>query len=73
MQVSRCDAAVIYARACRAWYGKRALTVATDQIRRLKRRGDTDGVAIWTKVADRLSELNVVHKARRGEMHGKLY
>jgi hypothetical protein len=73
MHVSRSDAAVIYARACRAWYGKRALKVVTDQIRRLKRRGDADGVAIWTNVADRLSELNAVHKPRRGVMHGKLY
>ena len=73
MQISRSDAAVIYARACRAWYGRRALKVVTDQIRRLKRRGDADGVAIWTNVADRLTELNVAHKPRRGVMQGKLY
>ena len=73
MRVSQSDAAVIYARACRAWYGKRASKVVADQIRRLKRRGDAEGVAIWTIVADRLSEHNVVHKPHPGEMRGKLY
>jgi len=73
MQVSRSDAAVIYARACRAWYGKRASVVVTDQIRRLKWRGDADGVAIWIKIADRLSELDAIHGHRPGEMQGRLY
>jgi hypothetical protein len=73
MHASSHDAAVMYARACRAWYGKRASKVVTDQIRQLKRRGDADGVAMWTNVADRLTELYVVHKPRNRELHGKLY
>jgi hypothetical protein len=73
MQVSSSDAAVMYARACRAWYGKRALSVVTRQIRDLKGRGDAQGVVIWTKVADRLSELNDGHKHHHGELRGKLY
>ena len=73
MHLSSHDAAVIYARACRAWYGKRALRVVGDQVRTLKRRGDADGVAIWSKVADRLTELNAAHKRSPGELRGKLY
>ena len=73
MHASSCEAAVMYARACRAWYGKRALSVVTKQIRDLRRRGDSDGVAIWTKVAANLSELAEAHKHHHNELRGKLY
>jgi hypothetical protein len=73
MQVSNHDVAVIYARACRAWYGKRAVRVVSEQVRKMKRRGDADGIAIWSKVADRLTELNAVRKSPGEELHGKLY
>jgi hypothetical protein len=73
MQVTSCEAAVIYARACRAWYGKRATAVVAKQIHDLKRRGDAQGVDIWSKVANSLSELNADHKHRNRELRGKLY
>jgi hypothetical protein len=73
MEVSSHDAAVIYARACRAWYGKRAVRVVSEQVRNMKRRGDAGGLAMWSTVADRLTELDAVHKRPDAELHGKLY
>jgi hypothetical protein len=73
MEISPSEAAVIYARACRAWYGRRAAKVIAGQIRRLKHRGDSGGVAAWSKVADQLSELDAVHKPRHRAARGKLY
>ena len=49
----------MYARACRAWYGKRALKVVNDQIRHLQKRGDHKGVVIWGEVATQLSLLGI--------------
>ena len=57
MQVSIDDAAVIYARACRAWYGARAVRVAKSRAQELRKRGDRSGVVAWTKVAEALSRL----------------
>lgn len=73
MRIDSSDAAAIYARACRAWYGKRALKVVNEQIRSLKRRGDTKGVAAWSKVADQVSELGASPKHSQRAAHGKLY
>jgi hypothetical protein len=57
MHVSRDDAAAIYARACRAWYGKRAPRIVKKRIEELRRCGDLGGVEAWTQVADKLSLL----------------
>jgi hypothetical protein len=57
MHVSRDDAAAIYARACRAWYGKRAPRIVKKRIEELRRSGDLGGVEAWTEVADKLSLL----------------
>jgi hypothetical protein len=57
MYVSDEDAAVIYARACRAWYGKRAAGVVKKRIEELRRAGDIKGVVAWSQVADKLSQL----------------
>jgi hypothetical protein len=73
MQVTSNEAAVMYARACCAWYGKRAPAVVARQIRDLKRRGDAQGVDIWNMVADRVSALHVDHKRPDRELRGKLY
>jgi hypothetical protein len=51
MNVSPDDAAAIYARACRAWYGGRA------RIEELRRAGDLEGVEAWRLVAEKLSLL----------------
>ena len=54
MRLTPDGAYFIYARACRKWYGKRALKIARKQIRGLEERGDATGVHAWTKVADLL-------------------
>jgi hypothetical protein len=57
MQASLDDATAIYARACRAWYGKRAPRIVKTRIEELRRAGDFKGVEAWTQVADKLSRL----------------
>jgi hypothetical protein len=73
MDVSPEDAAAIFARACRAWYGKRALRVVNSKVRELERRGDAGGVAAWSRVAVALSQTKKFHQDRRDEALGKLY
>jgi hypothetical protein len=73
MNVSCDDAAVIYARACRAWYGRSALRVVTGKVDELRRRGDADGVAAWTKVAAVLSQAKSPKGDRPEKAHARLY
>jgi hypothetical protein len=65
MHVSIDDAAVMYARACRAWYGRRALRVVTSKMQELEMRGDTGGAAAWGKVAVVLSQTRKPTQERR--------
>jgi hypothetical protein len=51
------EAAAIYARACRAWYGKRAPRIVKRRIDELRRAGDHEGVDAWKQVAAKLSLL----------------
>lgn len=74
MNVSNDEAAVIYAHACAAWYGRRAPRIIMKRVSQLRQSGDLAGVKAWTKVADKLSHL-LKKPARRqpcGE-NGKLY
>jgi len=74
MHVSSDDAAVMYARACRAWYGQRALRVVTNKMQELGQRGDAGGVVAWAKVAIALSQARKSQDERRGDgERGKLY
>lgn len=57
MHVSSDDAAAIYARACRAWYGGRAPRIVKKRIEELRRAGDLEGVEAWRLVAEKLSLL----------------
>jgi hypothetical protein len=57
MRVTSEDAAVMYARACRAWYGPRAPRIVRSKIEELRRAGDQDGVRAWSQVADQLLQL----------------
>jgi hypothetical protein len=57
MHVSPDDAAAIYARACRAWYGGRAPRIVKKRIEELRRAGDLEGVEAWRLVAEKLSLL----------------
>jgi hypothetical protein len=74
MHVSSDDAAIIYARACRAWYGRRALSVVTSKMAELEQRGDAGGAAAWAKVALVLSQTKKSQCERRDVAdHGRLY
>jgi hypothetical protein len=51
------EAADIYARACVAWYGSRALPIVWQQVQVMQKRGDKSGVEAWTKVALALERM----------------
>ena len=75
MRISSEEVAVIYARACRAWYGYRASSVVASKIDELRRARDFGGVKAWIQVAEKLEELAKkagYRKSARGE-NGKLY
>ena len=72
MQVGRSEAAAIYARACCAWYGAKALKIAQESIRRCRRREDATGVEIWTEIARLISEMKA-RNPRRAIARGRLY
>jgi hypothetical protein len=71
MDVNIDDAAFMYARACRAWYGKRATRIVRGRASELAKRGDNKGAAVWTKVADHLSRLDRPDR-RHGASGGQL-
>ncbi len=54
MRVELNEAIKIYAKACRSWYGARARNVALERARQLRTRGDTEGFAVWQKLAGEL-------------------
>jgi hypothetical protein len=47
----------MYARACRAWYGRGAQRVVTDTIKQLRAANDEYGVRMWTLVGEQLSRM----------------
>jgi hypothetical protein len=53
--VSEEEAAEIYARVCRVWYGAKAQTVVDAKIRALRAKADYKGVEVWTRVARALA------------------
>jgi len=57
MEVTKQDAAIMYARACRAWYGRRAPKIVRAKVQELQRKGDRDGVEAWSEVARQLSRM----------------
>jgi hypothetical protein len=57
MHVTEREAASMYARACRAWYGQRAPRIIKDTIKQLHAANDEFGVRIWTLVAEQLPRV----------------
>jgi hypothetical protein len=57
MKITGDEAAQMYARACRAWYGPRAEGIVRKKIKQLERKGDQSGVVAWTAVARELSRM----------------
>ena len=58
MLVTEEEAATIYAKACRSWYGAKASSVVYSQIKRLMAKGDRKGVMAWQQVARALEDLS---------------
>jgi hypothetical protein len=56
MHITSEDAAAMYARACRAWYGPKAPLIVRGKIEELRRAGDHSGVIAWSQVAEKLSQ-----------------
>ena len=61
MFVTEDEAAAMYARASRSWYGPKARSVAKSKVCSLRAKGDDKGVVAWQKVVDALERE---HKAR---------
>jgi hypothetical protein len=54
MHIGIDEAAKIYAKACRAWYGPRARQVVRRKVDEMHARGDRSGVQAWELVAEEL-------------------
>jgi hypothetical protein len=54
MHVTPIEAAKIYARACRAWYGPRAHRIVLKKVQEMRTRGDHSGIKAWEQVAAEL-------------------
>jgi hypothetical protein len=63
MHIGAHDAAAIYARACRAWYGDRAGAIVSKRVRELRAKGDDSGVKAWTLVATELERVEPQDKS----------
>ena len=71
MKITHEQAAEMYARACRAWYGPRAKGIVRKKIKQLERKGDHSGVVAWTAVAHQLSRMGHCTKSLRDSgVHG---
>jgi hypothetical protein len=66
MRVTEQQAASMYARACRAWYGQRAPRVIKDTIKRLRAANDESGVRMWTLVDEQLPRVRTEPAFGRG-------
>ena len=64
MFVTEEDAAAMYARACRSWYGPKAKSVAKSRIRALRAKSDHKGVNAWQKVAAALERDEKAQRLR---------
>ena len=56
MWITQDEAVVMFARYCRARFGKSASGRARAQAKALKRRGDTEGHDVWSKVAEEIDK-----------------
>jgi hypothetical protein len=70
-EVTEREAASMYARACRAWYGRRAPRVIKETINQLRAKNDESGVRIWSLVAEALPDTRTQpHIAGRSQVFG---
>ena len=57
MLVTEKEAAAMYAKACRTWYGNSAEEVVQAKIRKLRAKRDGKGVKAWLAVANALRNV----------------
>jgi hypothetical protein len=58
MQITADDAAFVYARACRSWYGGRARRMLMSQMEELRQGDDPRALRICKLIAEELSKLD---------------
>jgi len=56
MHITRDEAVAMFARYCRARFGKKAVQKVRARAKALKSRGDGEGHEIWNKVADEIEK-----------------
>jgi hypothetical protein len=66
MHVTERQATSMYARACRAWYGRRAPRVVKNRIKQLRAANDEAGVRMWTLVDEQLPRMRAEPAFGRG-------
>jgi hypothetical protein len=67
MQITADEAAFVYARACRSWYGGGARRMIMSQMEQLRYAGDPRALRICKLIAEELSKLDA---ERRDEGRG---
>jgi hypothetical protein len=58
MQITADEAAFVYARACRSWYGRGARRMIMSQMEELRHAGDPRALKICKLIAEELSKLD---------------
>ena len=58
MQITADEAAFVYARACRSWYGRGARRMIMSQMEELRHAGDPRALRICKLIAEELSKLD---------------
>lgn len=57
MYLSLDDAIYVYARACRAWYGRKAGSNALWAAAECRRRQDFEGERVWKRVSEEVEKV----------------
>ena len=66
MYIDLDDAIKIYAKACRAWYGRRARNVVLRRAGKLQELGDTEGARVWHRVEAELARSEAIGQPDQG-------
>ena len=56
MHITQNEAVTMFARYCRARFGKKAVQKVRQQAKALQKRGDVEGHEVWNRVADEIEK-----------------
>ena len=56
MQITQNDAVTMFARYCRARFGKKAVRKIRERAKALQKQGDVEGHDVWNRVADEIEK-----------------